>query len=216
MGVAQPCLGRCAGPERSQAVGSPPPGRRGAQPSPRPRESFRLDRSAPAHPSACLGLDRSGSGRVGVAVFTHNRRNYGTRPRRGGRRCHHRVPSCTPCVLPRGQLEGCHAMGHPADQIPPSLGAPAVRSHCVRMDGGMGGVKVKTQTKSRPCAKFPAASKFFWNRAGGGGEHGPATTNGVTYHGSSPRGREHPGKYVRPNCLYRPGHPRVGGEHYST
>ena len=34
-----------------------------------------------------------------------------------------------------------HAMGHPADQIPPSLGAPAVCSHCVRMDGGMGGSK---------------------------------------------------------------------------
>ena len=49
----------------------PLPGRRGAQPSLRPRGSFRLDRSAPAHPSACLGLDRSGSGRV--AVFTHNR-----------------------------------------------------------------------------------------------------------------------------------------------
>ena len=64
-----------------------------------------------------------------------------------------------PCFLE--DSEGCHAMGHPADQIPPSLGAPAVRSHCVRMDGGMGGVKVKTQTKPRPCAKFPAASKFF-------------------------------------------------------
>ena len=33
-------------------------------------------------------------------------------------------------VLPRGQLEGCHAMGHPADSSPPSLGAHAVRSHC--------------------------------------------------------------------------------------
>ena len=33
---------------------------------------------------------------------------------------------------------------------------------CVRMDGGMGGgIKVKTQTKPRPWAKFPAASKFF-------------------------------------------------------
>ena len=72
----------------------PPPGRRGAQPSPRPRESFRLDRSVPAHTTGDgIGLDRSGSGRVGVAVFTHNRR---TRPRRGGRRCHHRVPSSTP------------------------------------------------------------------------------------------------------------------------
>ena len=136
-----------------------------------------------------------------------------------------------PCFL-EGQLEGCHAMGHPADQIPPSLGAPAVRSHCVRMDGGMGGVKVKTQTKSRPCAKFPAASKFFWNRAGGGGEHGPATTNGVTYHGSSPRGRGtlvdvRPKAFIgrvipawagnttrEARCRYPPtGHPRVGGEH---
>ena len=53
-------------------------------------------------------------------------------------------------------------MGHPADHIPPSLGAPAVRSHCVRMDGGMGGIKVKTQTKPRPCAKFPTASKNFY------------------------------------------------------
>ena len=134
----------------------PPPGRRGAQPSLRPRGSFRLDRSAPAHPSACLGLDRSGSGRVGVAVFTHNRRNYGTRPRRGGRRCHHRVPSCTPRRASSRIARRLPCHGSPSDPIPPSLGAPAVR-----MDGGMGELQVRSRTRPRPCAKFPAASKFF-------------------------------------------------------
>ena len=73
-----------------------------------------------------------------------------------------------PCFLE--DSEGCHAMGHPADQIPPSLGAPAVLSHCVRMDGGMGGLQVKSRTRPRPCAKFSAASKFFlepgWWRRG--------------------------------------------------
>ena len=62
--------------------------------------------------------------------------------------------------LPPRPLRAC-PMGHPADQIPPSLGAPAVRSHCVRIDGGMGGSKVKSRTRPRPCAKFPAASKIF-------------------------------------------------------
>ena len=33
---------------------------------------------------------------------------------------------------------------------------------CVRMDGGMGGLQVKSRTRPRPCAKFPAASKFFY------------------------------------------------------
>ena len=51
---------------------------------------------------------------------------------------------------------------------------------------------------------------FFWNRAGGGGEHGPATTNGVTYHGSSPRGREHPAKYW-PQLQFSGSSPRVAG-----
>ena len=78
-----------------------------------------------------------------------------------------------------------HAMVHPADPSPPSLGAHAVRSHwrshgwgesvtrplkaCTRSgcsielvgDRKPGGLKVKTQTKPRPCAKFPSASNFF-------------------------------------------------------
>ena len=52
-----------------------------------------------------------------------------------------------PCFLE--DRDGCHAMGHPADQIPPSLGAPAVRSHCVRMDGGMGGDQSENPNKTK-------------------------------------------------------------------
>ena len=56
LGVAQPCLGLAASIlsllRRSDRRVRPPPGCRGAQPSLRPRGSFRLDRSAPAHPSA--------------------------------------------------------------------------------------------------------------------------------------------------------------------
>ena len=56
LGVAPACPGLAASIlsllRRSDRRVRPPPGRRGAQPSPRPRGSFRLDRSAPAHPSA--------------------------------------------------------------------------------------------------------------------------------------------------------------------
>ena len=66
--------------------------------------------------------------------------------------------------LPPSAPKPSHAMVHPADPSPPSLGAHAVRSHCVRMDGGesWGGYKVKTQTRARPCANVPSASKIFW------------------------------------------------------
>ena len=98
LGGSPACLGLAASIlsllRQSDRRVRPLPGRRGAQPSLRPRESFRLDRSAPAHPSACLGLDRSGSGRV--AVLTHNRQGDGDPRRAVSRRCHHRVPSCTP------------------------------------------------------------------------------------------------------------------------
>ena len=66
LGGSPACLGLAASIlsllRRSDRRVRPLPGRRGAQPPLRPRGSFRLDRSAPAHPSACLGLDRSGSG----------------------------------------------------------------------------------------------------------------------------------------------------------
>ena len=106
--------------------------------------------------------------------------------------------------LPPRPLRAC-PMGHPADQIPPSLGAPAVR-----MDGG--------------------GSKAGHPRVGG--EH-ILTVLGVRLHnGSSPRGRGtlaeryaamdryrvipawagNTNRARRTDC--RPaGHPRVGGEH---
>ena len=72
---------------RSDRRVKPLPGRRGAQPSLCPRGSFRLDRSAPAHPSAkppCHGSPcRSDS--------TELRRARGVEGR-----CHRPVPSCTP------------------------------------------------------------------------------------------------------------------------
>ena len=103
--------------------------------------------------------------------------------------------------------------GHPADQIPPSLGAPAVRSHCVRMDGGMGGgIKVKTQTKPRPWAKFPAASKFFlepgwWRRGTRSRYHQRSDVSRVIPAWAGNTGPRH--RREKPPA----GHPRVGGEH---
>ena len=115
-----------------------------------------------------------------------------------------------PCFLE--DSEGCHAMGHPADQIPPSLGAPAVLSHCVRMDGGMGGLQVKSRTRPRPCAKFPAASKFFlepgwWRRGTRSRYHQRSDVSRVI-----PAWAENTPLSIGRNCNSA-GHPRVGGEH---
>ena len=53
-----------------------------------------------------------------------------------------------------------HAMGHPADQIPPSLGAPAVR-----MDGGAPG-EIEDETKT-VCQVSGCKQKFFCPETGG-------------------------------------------------
>ena len=99
--------------------------------------------------------------------------------------------------------------GRRADQIPPSLGAPAVRSHCVRMDGGAPG-EIEDETKT-VCPVFSRQVNFFWNRAGGArciivgpllGEHCRSPRPGNTgAHADRRRAA--------------PGHPRVGGEHAS-
>ena len=60
-------------------------------------------------------------------------------------RCRERLPPEARAAMPWFTLQ---------IQIPPSLGAPAVR-----MDGG--GLQVKSRTRPRPCAKFPAARKKF-------------------------------------------------------
>ena len=88
LGGSPACLGLAASIlsllRRSDRRVRPLPGRRGAQPSLRPRGSFRLDRSAPAHPSACLGLDRSGwIARAAGALLCLHTTDGTTAPARG-------------------------------------------------------------------------------------------------------------------------------------
>ena len=89
----------------------------------------------------CLGLAASilsvlrRSDRL-VRPLPGRRGACGSRPRRGGRRCHHRVPSCTPRrASSRLPLEGCSFFLHEKVATPfgshgfprfPSRGGPAI------------------------------------------------------------------------------------------